>query len=225
MQGKRERLGLGILKTPLRADQFLKSPIYVTVLLAITAGFSLITIDASRACVLNSSLQHGADAPAMAGERDLTDDTIMRTEGATATSLANPADFSEHSVSMRGSTTGYRFLGKLPVDDKDPIPNGPKKTLDPVTANAIEVALSQVNDDTLFQALKPANVIVRYRYTGKEYADRIARPIATSTVSLQNVKHESRFLSGLVDATEVKFPASATSTLTGEDLQATWSSS
>ena len=43
--------------------------------------------------------------------------------------------------------------------------------------------------------------------------------------SLQNVKHESRFLSGLVDATEVKFPASATSTLTGEDLQATWSSS
>ena len=225
MQGKRERLGSGLLKTPLRADQILKSPIYVTVLLAIIAGFSLITIDASRACVLNSSLQPGADAPAMAGERDLTGDTIMRTEGATATSLANPADFSEHSVSISGSSTGYRFLGKLLGDDKDAVPNDPNEALDPVTANALEVTLSQVNDDTLFQALKPANVIVRYQYTGMWHADRIARPIATSTVSLQNVKHEPRFLSGLVDATEVKFPASATSTLTGEDLQATWSSS
>jgi hypothetical protein len=225
MQGRRERLGLGLLKTPLRADPILEPLIYVTFSLATIAGVWSIAIDESRACILNSFLQHGADALVMAGELDHGGDAITNTVNATANHVANPADFSEPSVSMSGSTTGYRFLGDLPVDDKEPVPNDPNKALDPVRANAIEVTLIQVNYDTLFQALKLANVIVKYQYTGMGNADRIARPIATTTVSLQNVKHEFRFPSGLANVSEVNFPALATSTATGEDLKASWSSS
>jgi Flp pilus assembly protein TadG len=76
-----------------------------------------------------------------------------------------------------------------------------------------------------FPALRQANVVVRYQYTGMGYAGRIAGPIPTITVSLQNVKYEFLFLSGLANLTEVNFPVSATSTVTGEDLKATWSSS
>lgn len=76
-----------------------------------------------------------------------------------------------------------------------------------------------------FPALTQANVIVRYQYTGMGYAGRTAGPIPTITVSLQNVKYEFLFLRGLANLTKVDFPVSATSTVTGEDLKATWSSS
>jgi hypothetical protein len=76
-----------------------------------------------------------------------------------------------------------------------------------------------------FSSLKRENVVIRYQYTGMGYAGRIAGPIPTITVSLQNVKYEFVFLSALANLTEVRFPVSATSTVTGEDLKATWSSS
>ena len=76
-----------------------------------------------------------------------------------------------------------------------------------------------------FSSLKPENVVIRYQYTGMGYAGRIAGPIPTITVSLQNVKYEFAFLNALANLTEVRFPVSATSTVTGEDLKATWSSS
>ena len=80
MQGKRERLGPGLLKTSLRADESGIALIYVTVMLPIIMGFALLAIDASRVYILNSSLQHGADAIAlaMAAELDRTSDAITR---------------------------------------------------------------------------------------------------------------------------------------------------
>lgn len=74
-------------------------------------------------------------------------------------------------------------------------------------------------------ALKPANVVIRYQYTGMGYAGRKSGPVPTITVSLQNVTYQFVFLSGLSRLTSVSFPNTSTSTVTGEDLKATWSSS
>lgn len=76
MQGERERLGPGLLKVSLRADQIFKALIYVTATLPIVAGFSLLAIDVSRAYIQKLSLHLGADAMAlaMAGEPDHTNE-------------------------------------------------------------------------------------------------------------------------------------------------------
>jgi hypothetical protein len=76
-----------------------------------------------------------------------------------------------------------------------------------------------------FASLTQANVVVRYQYTGMGYAGRAAGPVPTITVSLQNVGYEFILLSGLTSLVGVDFPVSATSTVTGEDLRAAWSSS
>ena len=76
-----------------------------------------------------------------------------------------------------------------------------------------------------FPGLTRANIVVRYQYTGMGYAGRTAGPVPTITVSLQGVNYNFVFLSGLAGLTSVSFPARANSTITGEDLRATWSSS
>ncbi len=76
-----------------------------------------------------------------------------------------------------------------------------------------------------FPGLTRANIVVRYQYTGMGYAGRTAGPVPTITVSLQDVSYNFILLSGLAGLTSVSFPARATSTITGEDLKATWSSS
>lgn len=76
-----------------------------------------------------------------------------------------------------------------------------------------------------FPALQQDNIVIRYQYTGMGYAGRTAGPIPTITVSLQDVNYDFLFLSGLADLTRVSFPISATSTVTGEDLKASWSGS
>lgn len=142
MQGKRERLGPGLLKVSLRADQTLKALSYVSATLPVIAGFSLIAINARRAKILlNSSQRQSVDtmALAMADELDHTND-------------AN---------------------------------NAP----DPVMASDI------------------------------------AGSIPAITAGLRSVTHGSRLLNGLVNVTEVNIPVFATSTVTSEDLNATWISS
>lgn len=76
-----------------------------------------------------------------------------------------------------------------------------------------------------FPSLAQANIVVRYQYTGMGYAGRTAGPIPTITVSLQNVSYDFLLLSGLTQLSNVDFPVTATSTVTGEDLRATWTGS
>ena len=154
MQWKRERLGPGLLKRSLRDDQSGMALIYVTIMLPIIMGFALLAIDASRVYILNSSLQHGADAIAlaMAAELDHTSDAITRSVRAKDNLVANPATFSESFSSVSGSTVSYRFLNALPADDKDPITDNPYSTTDPVTANYVEVTVNQATYDTVFPA-------------------------------------------------------------------------
>jgi Flp pilus assembly protein TadG len=177
MQGKRERLGPGLLKVSLRADKVFKALIYVTATLPIVAGFSLLAIDASRAYIQKSSLHQGADtmAQAMAGEPDHTNEA-----------------------------------------------NNPPY---PVMANDIEVTSNQASYEAVVQALKRANTMTGYQYTAMGSAGHIAGSIPTATAGLQSVTHEPRFLSGLVNVNEVSLSVSVTSTVTSEDLKATWISS
>lgn len=76
-----------------------------------------------------------------------------------------------------------------------------------------------------YRGLTRANIVVRYQYTGMGYAGRTAGPVPTITVSLQGVTYDFVLLGGLAGLTSLTFPAQATSTITGEDLKATWSSS
>jgi Flp pilus assembly protein TadG len=73
--------------------------------------------------------------------------------------------------------------------------------------------------------LKKTNIVVDYRFTGLGYAGRKAGPVPTITVSLQGIKYEFLFLSGLAGLTALNFPYTATTTVTGEDLKVSWSGS
>jgi Flp pilus assembly protein TadG len=68
-----------------------------------------------------------------------------------------------------------------------------------------------------FAPITAANVTVVYSQTGLGYAGRVAGPVPTITVSLQNVPFQFFFLSGLMGIANVNMPA-LTTTITGEAL-------
>lgn len=155
MQGKRERHGPRVLKRSLRADQSGMALIYVTAMLPVIIGFALLAIDASRVYILNSSLQHGADAIAlaMAAELDRTSDATTRAVRAKDNLVSNPATFTDSFSAVDGANVTYRFLKALPANDKDPIlDNATYNATGSSDANYVEVTVNQANYDTIFPA-------------------------------------------------------------------------
>ena len=69
----------------------------------------------------------------------------------------------------------------------------------------------------VFGRVTPANVIVKYEYTGLGYAGRPGGPVPTITISLQNLNFQFYFLGGLMGFGNIAMPA-MTTTITGEDL-------
>ena len=76
----------------------------------------------------------------------------------------------------------------------------------------------------IFSGILPANVKIRYQYTGLGYAGRpgstparAGGPVPTITVSVIGLSYNYFFLSGLMNLTSVTMPPLAT-TVTGEDL-------
>ena len=65
--------------------------------------------------------------------------------------------------------------------------------------------------------ITPANVRVRYQYTGLGYAGRPDGPVPTITVELRNLTFNYIFLNSLLGFTPVTLPGFST-TVTGEDL-------
>lgn len=155
MHRTRERHGPGVLKRSLHADKSGMALIYVTATLPIIIGFALLAIDASRVYILNSSLQHGADAIAlaMAAELDRTSDALTRAERAKNNLVANPATFTSSFSSVDGANVSYRFLKALPANDKDPIlDNATYNATGYADANYVEVTVNQATYDTIFPA-------------------------------------------------------------------------
>jgi Flp pilus assembly protein TadG len=72
-----------------------------------------------------------------------------------------------------------------------------------------------------FPRLRRDNIFVIYAATGLGYQTRLAGPVPTITVGLQNVTFQFFFLGGLLRFGNLTMP-SMLSTVTGEDLRNTW---
>jgi hypothetical protein len=142
---------------------------YVTVMLVVIVGVSVLALDGSRYMSLQTQLQNGADALALAGaaELDRTPTAIeratkaigFRCEANSPTCqpiegrhglITNPAFFgggSDRNVRV----AGVKFLRSLPLRDSDPILPG-NLTSDPTQAAFVEVTVKPIALPTILPA-------------------------------------------------------------------------
>lgn len=181
MQWKRERLGPGLLKRSLRDDQSGIALIYVTFLLPVIIGFALLAVDVGRFMTLNSSLQHGADALALAGaaELDGAPTAIDRSEGAMKQFITqNTALFTSSVATVGWSDVKICYLASIPEEDSEVIADSDcLSTIDNAAraANSLETKFLRVhvnakNYDTIF----PATFIGALTNTAKTSAEAVA---------------------------------------------------
>jgi len=142
---------------------------YVTVMLVVIVGVAVLALDGSRYMSLQTQLQNGADALALAGaaELDRTPTAIERAKQAIGVrcevhnSTCQPLEDGHSLVSnwsLFGSgsdravrVAGIRFLRSLPVRDSDPILPG-NLTSDPTQAAFVEVAVKPIGLLTILPA-------------------------------------------------------------------------
>ena len=108
------------------SDQSGIAVIYVAIALPVIIGFSLLAIDVGRLSTLQSSLQHGADALALAGagELDRRADAITRADRAIDTLVTtNTSLFADAAgvVTITGSDITRNYLKRIPSTDAAPI--------------------------------------------------------------------------------------------------------
>jgi Flp pilus assembly protein TadG len=72
----------------------------------------------------------------------------------------------------------------------------------------------------MFGSITPANVKVVYSQTGLGFAGRVAGPVPTITVSIENLQFQYFFLGGLMRLANMTMPPLST-TVTGEGLSST----
>ena len=75
----------------------------------------------------------------------------------------------------------------------------------------------------IFIGLNATQVVVNYNFTGLGYAGRPGGPVPTVTVGLRNVPYNVILLGAFLSTDTITMPSFAT-TVTGEDLNALWSS-
>ena len=92
----------------------------------------------------------------------------------------------------------------------------------PRTACVQSASLLDVGMCNLFTRIDARNVQVRYEYTGLGYAGRPGGPVPTVTVSLRNLNYDFVLIGGFLPTNTITMPSFAT-TVTGEDLNVSWS--
>src|SRR6516164_6332813 len=94
---------------------------YVAMTLVAVIGVAALALDGSRLMSVQSQLQNGADALALAGaaELDRRPDSIIRAESAIRNLLNNPVSGAGIGQVARVSSIG--FLSSLPADDDLPV--------------------------------------------------------------------------------------------------------
>jgi Flp pilus assembly protein TadG len=114
-------------------------------------GFGMLVIDASRYYSLQTSLQAGADALALAGaaELDGRDDSITRANRAIDTLVANDQRFGEGGSAISRNMVSVRFLRSLPDTDAQPV-TAANVTSDPSRAGFVDVTVQPVTLRNLF---------------------------------------------------------------------------
>jgi Flp pilus assembly protein TadG len=125
---------------------------YVTLMLVAIVGVSALALDGSRYMSLQTQLQNGADALALAGaaELDRMPTAIERATRAIDNLVTNSSLFgsgSERNVQV----AGIKFLRTLPVRDSDPILPG-YWTSDPTQAAFVEVTVAPIGLPTILPA-------------------------------------------------------------------------
>ena len=127
---------------------------YVTILLVVFVGLSVLALDGARYISLQTQLQNGADEIALAGaaELDGSPSAITRADNAVAVATSN-ADFRASTLFGTGAnqyvSVTHRYLSALPGSDQtSPIPNT-LDTTDPLSAQFIEVTATPVTIQTI----------------------------------------------------------------------------
>lgn len=143
------------------ADQSGIALVYITAALPVIIGFSLLAIDVGRLSTLQSSLQHGADALALAGagELDRSPTAIDRADLAIANLVTtNKGLFANAPVTVNSANITKCYLSALPALDSTPL--GPclsvataanRTTFSPV-ARYVQVVVNPTTFTTIFPA-------------------------------------------------------------------------
>jgi hypothetical protein len=125
---------------------------YVTLMLVVIVGVSVLALDGSRYMSLQTQLQNGADALALAGaaELDRTPTAIERATHAINRLISNSSLFG--SAADRNVRVAHvNFLRSLPLRDSDPILPG-NRTSDPTQAAFVEVTVEPIRLRTILPA-------------------------------------------------------------------------
>jgi Flp pilus assembly protein TadG len=138
----------------MRARDFLKDcdgvimP-YLAMMLAVIIGLSALALDASRLMTVQTQLQNGADALALAAaaELDRRPDSIIRARAAVQDLIANPVAGAGGDQNVRVSNIA--FLQSLPVSDDLPVTSA-NLTDDPTLAALVQVTVAPVTLRTIF---------------------------------------------------------------------------
>jgi hypothetical protein len=122
---------------------------YVTMMLVVIVGVSVLALDGSRYMSLQTQLQNGADALALAGaaELDRTPTAIERATKAVDSLITNSSLFGS-GPGRNVQVARIRFLSSLPARDSDPILPG-NLTIDPARAAFIEVTTEPIGLPTI----------------------------------------------------------------------------
>jgi len=125
---------------------------YVTMMLVVIVGVSVLALDGARYMSLQTQLQNGADALALAGaaELDRLPTSIIRATDAINNLVTNSSLLG--SGPDRNVQVGrIRFLSSLPARDSDPILPG-NLTSDPTQAAFVEVTVEPIGLPTILPA-------------------------------------------------------------------------
>ena len=122
---------------------------YLAMMLAVIIGLSALVLDGGRLMNLQTQLQNGADALALAGaaELDRRPDSIIRAEAAIRDLIANP--LRGLGVDQTVKVSGIDFLQSLPVSDDLPVTSA-NLTDDPTLAAYVQVTVAPVILQTIF---------------------------------------------------------------------------
>jgi hypothetical protein len=122
---------------------------YLAMMLAVIIGLSALTLDGSRLMNLQTQLQNGADALALAGatELDRRPDSIVRAEAAIRNLIANPVVGT--GVDQTVKVSGIDFLRSLPASDDLPVTSA-NLTDDATLAAYVQVTVAPITMQTIF---------------------------------------------------------------------------
>lgn len=122
---------------------------YVAITLGVLIGLSAGALDGSRLMSVQTQLQNGADALALAGaaELDRRPDSIIRARAAIQDLVKNTV--SDAEIGQIAEVTSIDFLQSLPVSDDLPI-TAANLTNDPTLAAYLQVSLKPIAVQMIF---------------------------------------------------------------------------